>query len=572
MSSVRRRKDRPRLVSSLCRTLCIWTAWVHGATALPQAGADSNGPVGSASVALALISSAPGLIPSAPKITALIPSAPPQSAPAASATILSSQTQPPGLIPSQPVVSSQPPGLIPSAPPSGLIPSAPPSGLIPSAPPPSEPAPGSYVSGTQGTSVVPTGVPIVPTDAVTTTMPPVLSTDEGLHPIPPATTATGDPDGHHEISEPNFTVTVPCKGCSPVVEISATGFYDWPTTPAAEHADTTAPSIASTTTAAVAPPPPATITVGPSQVIVSQEPSGSNFVIGTSGGSTTITAGQTITVDKTPLVIQTSFGKTEIVVAGPSDSTGTAAGSQPAGPLTIPLPTPSPSSSNSNPQITDGPILVPLTIGAATVTANTASQYILAGQTLAPGGPAITVDGTIVSLLPSATGLVINGATTTLQQVYGSVYTTTSSPVLTLDGQTYTANRAGYYVLAPGTTLIPGGPAVTVSGSVISLLAKGTAAVIQGSTSAMAPVTTVVTSTRSGAGALGGGGAGGSAGGSWTSVPGQLPPLSTSKHGDAGVVRIAPGFGLRGGVGAEGWLEGVVLLGVMGVAWLAVWL
>jgi hypothetical protein len=142
--------------------------------------------------------------------------------------------------------------------------------------------------------------------------------------------------------------------------------------------------------------------------------------------------------------------------------------------------------------------------------------------------------------------------------------------VLTLDGQTYTANPAGYYIIAPGTTLIPGGPAITVSGSVISLEAEGTAVVIQGSTSAMAPVTTVVTLTKSGPGALGGGSGGGGAGGSWTSVPGLLPPLSTSKHGDAGAVRIAPG--LRAGVGAEGWLEGVCMLGVVGVAWLAVWL
>lgn len=88
----------------------------------------------------------------------------------------------------------------------------------------------------------------------------------------------------------------------------------------------------------------------------------------------------------------------------------------------------------------------------------------------------------------------------------------------------------------------------------------------------MEPVTTVVTLTKGpGLGPMDGGGGGG--GTAWGSSGGLLPPLSTAKHGGAGAVRVVGG-GFGGGVGCvgEGWLEGVMMLGVMGVAWLAVWL
>lgn len=108
----------------------------------------------------------------------------------------------------------------------------------------------------------------------------------------------------------------------------------------------------------------------------------------------------------------------------------------------------------------------------------------------------------------------------------------------------YTANRAGYYSLAPGTTLVPGGPAVTMSGSVISLEPHGTAAIVQGSTSAMQPVTEVVTLVRS-TGAPGQGG---------TAQTGDGAPLPT-------VGKESGGMAVRG----EGW---VVLVGVVMGGWL----
>ena len=40
-----------------------------------------------------------------------------------------------------------------------------------------------------------------------------------------------------------------------------------------------------------------------------------------------------------------------------------------------------------------------------------ASQYIIAGQTLVPGGPPITVSGTRISLAPQATDIIIGTST-----------------------------------------------------------------------------------------------------------------------------------------------------------------
>jgi cobalamin biosynthesis Mg chelatase CobN len=213
--------------------------------------------------------------------------------------------------------------------------------------------------------------------------------------------------------------------------------------------------------------------------------------------------------------------------------------------------------------MTAGPLLSPVTIGGETITANSASQYVISGQTLRPGGPAITVDGTTVSLLPSATAIVVNGVTSTLSRVYGALVTTTASPLLTLNNKIYTANRAGYYILAPGTTLIPGGPPVTISGTVVSLEPKGTAAIIQGSTSHIQPLTTVVTLTRG----HNGYGAGEGAGPYTSEGPGSLPQsTSSSKQNSAGLVRVSATLSV------DGWLGGLFLLGMVGLGWLAVWL
>jgi hypothetical protein len=54
-----------------------------------------------------------------------------------------------------------------------------------------------------------------------------------------------------------------------------------------------------------------------------------------------------------------------------------------------------------------------ITFDGTVFTANSGTTFVIDGMTLTPGG-VITVSGTVISLSPSATDVVINGKTTTL--------------------------------------------------------------------------------------------------------------------------------------------------------------
>jgi hypothetical protein len=356
------------------------------------------------------------------------------------------------------------------------------------------------------------------------------STDQGLRPIPPAATQSGDPNGHHEITEPNFSATKPCWGCSPVVEVTATGWLD---NPAEEQQGTSIQPILTR------------VPAGPSNVFISQAQSGGNFVI---GDSNTVTPGQTVTVENVPIAIQTTGGTVEIVV-------GTAI---------IPLQPPSETTSHTWSHATYAPTPLPpvLTIGTETIAANAQSQYIVAGQSLLPGGGAITVAGSTISLAPSATAIVINGATSSLTPVFGNIWTT-AAPALTLGNHVYPANRAGYITISPGTVLKPGAEPITVNGTTLSLDHSGTAVVIQGSTSIMHPVTTVVTLTRSvGSGNIGGANAGYTSSRTWSS-PTTKPNVPAKPISAGGT--LTPRF-----VRADGWFGGALVLVWLGLGYLTV--
>ncbi|MCJ1275918.1 hypothetical protein MMC21_003723 [Puttea exsequens] len=147
--------------------------------------------------------------------------------------------------------------------------------------------------------------------------------------------------------------------------------------------------------------------------------------------------------------------------------------------------------SSTQPLITPAPTSGPpaLTFGGSTYTPNSASQFIIAGQTLTPGG-SITVSGTPIALPPGANVAIIAGST---QPLTPAPSIANAPAVLTFAGATYTANAAGQIVIA-GQTLTPGG-AITVSGTPISE-APGTApafAVIGSSTQSLASATALTT-------------------------------------------------------------------------------
>lgn len=149
-----------------------------------------------------------------------------------------------------------------------------------------------------------------------------------------------------------------------------------------------------------------------------------------------------------------------------------------------------------------------LTVGSLTLTPNAATQFFIApGQTLTPGG-VVAVDGTVVSLAPSASFVVIGGSTQILPTANpGSDPVPTERPQIIVGGSTFIAqptrgvngipdtsndNPGNSNNLGPaptfvisGQTLAPGGSAITVSGTTLSLAPSGSVVLINGITSTL---------------------------------------------------------------------------------------
>jgi hypothetical protein len=129
----------------------------------------------------------------------------------------------------------------------------------------------------------------------------------------------------------------------------------------------------------------------------------------------------------------------------------------------------------------------PATLVIGGVTAKPESSgayYLIADQTLSPGGSALEVSGVTYSLPTSGANVVVNGATsliapTDIRTVSAVVFgSATAVPLL-----------AGGYVV--GSQIIsPGGSAVEISGTVYSLPASGSSVVIDGKTTAIQAITT----------------------------------------------------------------------------------
>ncbi|KAF2636521.1 hypothetical protein P280DRAFT_409496, partial [Massarina eburnea CBS 473.64] len=243
----------------------------------------------------------------------------------------------------------------------------------------------------------------------TIAVPSMISTGEGLHPIPAPSTNPGDPDGHHEIPEPNFsaTATAPCRGCSPIVQIPATGWGD----------NLLPSSLPTSSQAADAEPqetpdrlPQATITAGPSTIVIKPEPTNddSSFIIGDlttiqPAGQTLIPGGAPITISGTTFSLPAS--PTAVIVNGQTSTIAPNYGNI-VTKTTIPY----------------------LTLFHTTYTANAAGNYVIgSGATLRPGGEAITVSGTVLSLKPGNTEVVVQGSTSFMAPVTTVVTLTRSA-------------------------------------------------------------------------------------------------------------------------------------------------
>ncbi|KAF2690678.1 hypothetical protein K458DRAFT_482892 [Lentithecium fluviatile CBS 122367] len=182
-------------------------------------------------------------------------------------------------------------------------------------------------------------------------------------------------------------------------------------------------------------PSPPVITLGPSIVPINPT------------GGIVINPGTTLSSGGAPLVISSttfSIGNGGLTIISPTTSTQ------------IPF-------SNS-------PVTVPMGPGGAPLTIDPAGTIVLGGTTLQPGGPAVTVDGSTLSIGPS--GIVVVGPSGTTSTIPLPAGDPSSPQILTIGSSTFTV-LAGDVTLAPGTTLHFGDPAVTISGITYSIGPSG---------------------------------------------------------------------------------------------------
>ncbi|KAI9714794.1 MAG: hypothetical protein M1820_000083 [Bogoriella megaspora] len=119
------------------------------------------------------------------------------------------------------------------------------------------------------------------------------------------------------------------------------------------------------------------------------------------------------------------------------------------------------------------------------ITAGRTAYSIAPDIVITAGGPATLISGSTISLASSATALVMNGITTPVSAILqGDI----SLPDLTDNGNVYTPTSISgspAYSIGAGSVLLPGGPAITLSGSTYSLASSGTALIVNGVTSAL---------------------------------------------------------------------------------------
>ena len=128
------------------------------------------------------------------------------------------------------------------------------------------------------------------------------------------------------------------------------------------------------------------------------------------------------------------------------------------------------------------PIYVPpvLTLAGSVYTETPTVGFVIGSQTLLPGGPVITVDSTPLSLALGATEIVVGSVTSVLRSI--------SAPeALTLAGSVYTETPTVGFVIG-SQTLVPGGPIIIVNGTPLSL-APGATEIIIGSAAKSIPST-----------------------------------------------------------------------------------
>ncbi|KAF7510997.1 hypothetical protein GJ744_005543 [Endocarpon pusillum] len=159
----------------------------------------------------------------------------------------------------------------------------------------------------------------------------------------------------------------------------------------------------------------------------------SNTAISLAPSATAIIVDSTSTISLTPTTVYQTPQPPAIPVAGttltPNSASEYVAGTQtliPGGPVITILNTAISLAPSATEIIIDSTSTISLTpttvyqtpqppaipLAGTTLTLNSVSGYVVGTQTLIPGGPVITIEGTAVSLVPSATAVVVSGIST----------------------------------------------------------------------------------------------------------------------------------------------------------------
>lgn len=215
----------------------------------------------------------------------------------------------------------------------------------------------------------------------------------------------------------------------------------------------------------VNPADPTAVVVAPQQNPVA--PSASPALVITAGGQ--------------PLTAQPVASNTALVVIGPGSTLSVGGPATTLGGQTLSA-APSGVVVNGNTQTFQNPALTQasatgaiVVVGSQTLTAvpaaGSSDVVVVGGSTLSIGGPAVTINGQVVSAAPN--GGVQVGSTIA---AFSALPTAASSgAVITVGSQTLTAAQLapGTVVVAPGTTLSVGGPPATINGQVVSAAPSG---------------------------------------------------------------------------------------------------
>ncbi|KAL8849615.1 MAG: hypothetical protein Q9221_005382 [Calogaya cf. arnoldii] len=123
-----------------------------------------------------------------------------------------------------------------------------------------------------------------------------------------------------------------------------------------------------------------------------------------------------------------------------------------------------------------------ITVGGLSLSRASNSDLVIGSQTIEAGAPAITVDGTLISLAAAATVIVLDGSTIPISYPATKTEALSPGPGTVTIGDLILSRGSNLDVVVGPQTIKPGAAAVTVNSRLISLGSSGTSIVVDGST------------------------------------------------------------------------------------------